>query len=64
MLYRIIETTDGQHRGKTIEASDESMPMEFVDGDDTIEFENSKILGPHFIGVSPNYIVIAVEMNG
>ena len=57
-MYRILDTTDGQHRGSEIEIDEVNKTMTFTDGD-SIKFVKLKPMGDDiFKVVSFNYVCI------
>lgn len=57
-MYKILDTTDGQHRGSEIEIDEVSKLLTFPDGD-SIKFMKLKPMGDDiFKVVSFNYVCI------
>ena len=64
MIYKILETTDGQHRGSQVEIIEADKVLNFPDGD-SIKFLKLKPLGDDiFKVVSFNYVCVVQLVAG
>ena len=58
MMYRVVDTTDGQHRGDTVTIAPGAKFFSMLDGD-TINFYRFKSLGDGFYKtISYNYVAV------